>query len=104
VKVATERLDSLINMVGELVIAQSMVCSDVMPLAGGNHRVQKNMQHLGKITRELSRKYPTLRVWMLIMEEFQNYFETDDQDVNKEIAALLSFIMAVGPSAGVIIL
>ena len=38
------------------------------------------------------------------MEEFQVYFETDDQDVNKEIAALLSFIMAVGPSAGVIIL
>ena len=26
------------------------------------------------------------------MEEFQNYFETDDQDVNKEIAGLLSFI------------
>ncbi|MEV4762562.1 cell division protein FtsK [Micromonospora chokoriensis] len=58
----------------------------------------------GKITRELSRKYPLLRVWVLVMEEFQNYFETDDQEVNKEIAALLSFIMAVGPSAGVIIL
>ncbi|GAA0720692.1 cell division protein FtsK [Dactylosporangium roseum] len=58
----------------------------------------------GKITRELSRKYPLLRVWMLVMEEFQNYFETDDQAVNKEIAALLSFIKAVGPSAGVIIL
>lgn len=58
----------------------------------------------GKITRELSRKYPLLRVWVLVMEEFQNYFETDDQDTNKEIAALLSFIMAVGPSAGVIIL
>jgi hypothetical protein len=58
----------------------------------------------GKITRELSRKYPLLRVWVLVMEEFQNYFETDDQDVNKEIAGLLSFIKAVGPSAGVIIL
>ncbi|MBF9129313.1 cell division protein FtsK [Plantactinospora sp. S1510] len=58
----------------------------------------------GKITRELSRKYPQLRVWLLVMEEFQTYFETDDQDVNKEIAGLLSFIMAVGPSAGVIIL
>lgn len=58
----------------------------------------------GKITRELSRKYPLLRVWVLVMEEFQNYFETDDQDVNKEIAAMLSFIMAVGPSAGVVIL
>ncbi|HZM82930.1 MAG TPA: hypothetical protein VFC19_45015 [Candidatus Limnocylindrales bacterium] len=58
----------------------------------------------GKITRDLSRKYEQLRVWLLVMEEFQNYFETDDQEVNKEIAALLSFIMAVGPSAGVIIL
>ncbi|GIF02345.1 cell division protein FtsK [Paractinoplanes rishiriensis] len=58
----------------------------------------------GKITRELSRKYPLLRVWLLVMEEFQNYFETDDQDVNKEIASLLSFVKAVGPSAGVIIL
>jgi hypothetical protein len=58
----------------------------------------------GKLTRELSRKYPQLRVWMLVMEEFQNYYETDDQDVNKEIAGLLSYIMAVGPSAGVILL
>jgi hypothetical protein len=41
---------------------------------------------------------------MLVMEEFQVYYELDDQDVNKEIAGLLSFIMAVGPSAGVIIL
>lgn len=58
----------------------------------------------GKLTEELSRKYPQLRVWVLVMEEFQVYFETDDQEVNKEIAKLLSFIMAVGPSAGVIIL
>ncbi|GAA0734625.1 cell division protein FtsK [Dactylosporangium roseum] len=58
----------------------------------------------GKITRELSRKYPQLRVWLLVMEEFQVYYELDSQDQNKEIAALLSFIMAVGPSAGVILL
>ncbi|GIG57760.1 hypothetical protein Lfu02_21320 [Longispora fulva] len=60
----------------------------------------------GKLTRELARdpRYPDLRVWLLIMEEFQVYYELDDQNVNKEIASLLSFIMAVGPSAGVIIL
>jgi S-DNA-T family DNA segregation ATPase FtsK/SpoIIIE len=58
----------------------------------------------GKLTRELSRKYPHLRVWLLVVEEFQLFFETDDQDINKEIAKLLSFIMAVGPSAGVILL
>ncbi len=58
----------------------------------------------GKITRDLSRKYPRLRVWLLVMEEFQVYYELDDQETNKKIAGLLSYIMAVGPSAGVILL
>ncbi len=58
----------------------------------------------GKLTEDLSRTYPNLRVWVLVMEEFQVYYELDDQEVNKELASLLSFIMAVGPSAGVIIL
>jgi hypothetical protein len=59
----------------------------------------------GKLTREISRD-PKLGmpVRMLVMEEFQVYFETEDQEVNKEIAQLLSFIIAVGPSAGVIVL
>lgn len=57
----------------------------------------------GKLTEELCRKYPTkLFVWMLVVEEFQNYFELPDQEANKTIAELLSFILAVGPSAGVI--
>lgn len=58
----------------------------------------------GKLTEELCRKYPKrLFAWLLVMEEFQNYFELPDQDKNKEIADLLSYVMAVGPSAGVII-
>lgn len=57
----------------------------------------------GKITRELGRRYPVLRPWMLVMEEFQVYYELDDQDTNKEIAGLLSTIMSIGPSAGVIL-
>ncbi|MFL6126480.1 hypothetical protein, partial [Actinophytocola sp.] len=60
----------------------------------------------GKLTEELARdpRYPDLRVLVLVMEEFQVYFETEDQAVNKEIAAKLSRIQAVGPSAGVVIL
>ena len=60
----------------------------------------------GKLTEELARdsRYPDLRVVMLVMEEFQVYFETEDQNLNKEIAAKLSRIQAVGPSAGVVIL
>jgi S-DNA-T family DNA segregation ATPase FtsK/SpoIIIE len=60
----------------------------------------------GKLTEALSRdpRYPDLRVVLLVMEEFQTYFETENQEVNKEIAAKLSRIQAVGPSAGVSIL
>ena len=58
----------------------------------------------GKLTEELCAKYPKrLFVWMLVMEEFQNYFELPDQKLNAVIADLLAFIMAVGPSSGVII-
>ena len=53
VKVATDRLDALINMVGELVIAQSMARQDAQAVAAGNQRLVRNMAHLGKITREL---------------------------------------------------
>lgn len=59
----------------------------------------------GKLTLELCRKYPKrLFPWLLVMEEFQTYFELSDQEANKEIANLLNFIMAVGPSSGVTIL
>ena len=58
----------------------------------------------GKLTEELCARYPgRLFVWMLVMEEFQNYFELPDQKLNSQIADLLSFIMAVGPSSGVLI-
>jgi len=57
----------------------------------------------GKLTEQLYRKNPNLRVWMLIMEEFQVYFELADQKVNKEIAQLLAEIQAMGPAAGAIL-
>lgn len=58
----------------------------------------------GKLTEQLSRKYADLRVWMLVMEEFQMYFELEDQKKNKEVAQLLARIQALGPAAGVIVL
>lgn len=59
----------------------------------------------GKLTPALSRdrRYPELRVLVLVMEEFQVYFETTDQEANKQIADKLSKIQAIGPSAGVIL-
>ncbi|HLK73842.1 MAG TPA: hypothetical protein VKU77_09375 [Streptosporangiaceae bacterium] len=55
----------------------------------------------GKLTEKLYRR-PDLHAKLLIMEEFQCYFELDDQKRNKEMANLLSRIGALGPAAGVI--
>jgi DNA segregation ATPase FtsK/SpoIIIE, S-DNA-T family len=56
----------------------------------------------GKLTEQLYRR-PGLHVQLLIMEEFQCYFELDDQKRNKEFAGVLSRIGALGPAAGVIV-
>jgi hypothetical protein len=56
----------------------------------------------GKLTEKLYRR-ADLHVQLLIMEEFQCYFELDDQKRNKEFANLLSRIGALGPAAGVIL-
>ena len=57
----------------------------------------------GKLTEKLYRR-PGLHVKLLLMEEFQCYFELDDQKRNKEFANLLSRIGAMGPSVGVILI
>jgi two-component system, chemotaxis family, sensor kinase CheA len=53
VRVRTDRLDRLIDMVGELVIAQSMIAADPAVNTGGRHELVKKVTHSGKIVREL---------------------------------------------------
>jgi DNA segregation ATPase FtsK/SpoIIIE, S-DNA-T family len=56
----------------------------------------------GKLTHKLYRR-PDLHVQLVLLEEFQCYFELDDQKVNKEFANLFARVGALGPSAGVIL-
>jgi len=53
VRVSTARLDSLINMVGELVIVHSMIDQDPDVIDGQRPRLTKNVTHAGKVIREL---------------------------------------------------
>jgi two-component system chemotaxis sensor kinase CheA len=53
VRVSTQRLDRLIDMVGELVIAHSMVAQDVLLIDSENHNLTKKVAHTTKIVREL---------------------------------------------------
>lgn len=56
----------------------------------------------GKLTEKLYRR-PDLHVQLVLLEEFQCYFELDDQKRNKEFANLFARIGALGPSAGVVL-
>jgi len=53
VRVRTDRLDKLVDMVGELVIAQSMVAQDETVVSGGHLELARKISHAGKIVREL---------------------------------------------------
>ena len=62
VKVSTGRMDMLVDMVGELVIAQQMVVQD--PAVRGLHeqRLQRNLTMVGKIIRDLQEVSMSLRM------------------------------------------
>jgi two-component system, chemotaxis family, sensor kinase CheA len=53
IRVRTDRLDRLIDMVGELVIAQSMIAGDDTFGSGTQHELLRKVTHAGKIVREL---------------------------------------------------
>jgi len=65
VKVNTSRMDNLVTMVGELVIAQQMMVQDVSGLleaSGRDPRLQRSMGQMGKMIRDLQEVSMSLRM------------------------------------------
>ncbi|MBI1842950.1 MAG: chemotaxis protein CheA [Verrucomicrobia bacterium] len=62
VKVDTFKLDSLVDLVGEMVIAQSMVQLDPEVSRLNNQNLNRNMAQLGRITKELQRIAMSMRM------------------------------------------
>jgi two-component system chemotaxis sensor kinase CheA len=62
VKVSTQRMDALVNLVGELVIAQLMVVQDPVVSKIHDQRLSRNLAHLGKIVRDLQETSMSLRM------------------------------------------
>ena len=62
VKVDTTKLDSLLDLVGEMVIAQSLVSQDLGRLAGVNPQSAQNLAQLARITKELQRVSMAMRM------------------------------------------
>lgn len=53
VRVRTDRLDGLVDMIGELVIAHSIITENVAKLENGDPTLARDLAHAGKIVREL---------------------------------------------------
>ncbi len=62
VKVNMARMDNLVNMVGELVIAQQMVVQDSRIKQLKEQQTQRNLAHVGKIIRDLQEVAMSLRM------------------------------------------
>lgn len=62
VKVDTGKLDSLIDLVGELVIAQSLVVQDSDLRSLQSQQLSRNLVHLGRITNDLQHIAMSLRM------------------------------------------
>lgn len=62
VKVSTLRMDALVDMVGELVIANQMVVQDPMIRGITSQQLQRNLATVGKIVRDLQTVSMSLRM------------------------------------------
>ncbi len=62
VKVDTQKLDGLVDLVGEMVIAQSLVVQDAGLRTLQTQQLTRNLAQLGRITRELQRVAMSLRM------------------------------------------
>jgi two-component system, chemotaxis family, sensor kinase CheA len=62
IKVDTGKLDNLVDLVGEMVIAQSMVAEDAGLLAHSSQKLNRNLAQFNRITKELQRVAMSLRM------------------------------------------
>jgi two-component system, chemotaxis family, sensor kinase CheA len=62
VRVSIDRLDSLVNMVGELVISHSMISQDPAVQSCGQDRLGRSVRQAGKIVRQLQELATSMRM------------------------------------------
>jgi two-component system chemotaxis sensor kinase CheA len=91
VKVATDRLDNLIDMVGELVIANSMVAQDLGGTNQKDIRLSRHLGHLGKIVRELQDLSMSLRMVQVgtVFRKMSRLVRDCARKMNKEVELVI---------------
>jgi two-component system chemotaxis sensor kinase CheA len=90
VRVSTQRLDRLIDMVGELVIAHSMVAEDAVVANGNHHELVKKVTHTSKIVRELQSISMSMR--MVPLKSTFNKMARLVRDLSRKAGKNITFI------------
>ena len=89
VRVSTQRLDRLIDMVGELVIAHSMVAQDEVVIDGNHHELLKKISHSSKIVRELQDLSMSMR--MVPLKASFNKMARLVRDLSRKVGKKINF-------------
>ncbi len=90
VRVNTEKLDSLMNVVGELVIVQSQLLETSRVSGGINATLQRNVGQLTRITKELQHTAMSLRM-IPIKPTFQK-MERLSRDLARDFGKKVNFV------------
>ncbi len=91
-KIDAERMDMLVDMIGELVIAESMISQDGEILETASPRVSRNLSHLNKITRELQEIGMSMRL-MSVRPVFERMARLV-RDLSKKAGKKVHFAMS----------
>ncbi len=90
VRVNTEKLDSLMDVVGELVIVQSQLVESARQEGSANATLQRNVAQLGRITKELQSTAMSLRM-IPIKPTFQK-MERLARDLARDFGKKVAFV------------
>jgi len=90
VRVSTDRLDRLIDMVGELVIAHSMVAQDGVVINSNHYELLKKVNHTSKIVRALQDLCMSMRM-IPLRGTFQKMTRLV-RDVSRKVGKTVTFV------------
>ncbi|MCD6569268.1 MAG: chemotaxis protein CheA [Deltaproteobacteria bacterium] len=92
VKVDTSRIDALVDTIGELVIAETMVTQDPEVCQNSSIRVQKNLRQLTKVARELQELGMAMR--MVSLKGIFQKMARLVRDLAKKSGKKVNFVMS----------
>ncbi len=92
IRVNTEKIDQIINLVGELVITQSMLAQTASELVSGSHeRLNERMKTLERNTRDLQEAVMSIRMMPVsfIFNRFPRVVRDLAQKLNKQVELII---------------